>query len=152
MFNSIIAAHDLIEIGMTGGKFTWSNNQSNPTLVKLDRFLMSKQWEDIFPRVVVSKLPREVSDHNPLILQVINNQTHIKHLGFRFELSWLKHYTFLEKVQEIWETPCHAKSAFDSIQNKLKLFKKYFRGWEFNMQEEKKRKKPSNMNLKTWNK
>jgi hypothetical protein len=116
MFNSIIAAHDLIEIGMTGGKFTWSNNQSNPTLVKLDRFLMSKQWEDIFPRVVVSKLPREVSDHNPLILHVINNRTHMKHVGFRFELSWFKHLIFLEKVQEICETPYHANSAFDRIQ------------------------------------
>jgi endonuclease/exonuclease/phosphatase family metal-dependent hydrolase len=68
MFNSIIDAHSLIEIDMTGGKYTWSNNQCNPTLVKLDRFLMSKQWEDIFPRVKVNKLPREVYDHNPLVL------------------------------------------------------------------------------------
>jgi hypothetical protein len=28
----------------------------------------SKDWEDIFPTVMVRRLPREVSDHNPLDL------------------------------------------------------------------------------------
>lgn len=36
-FNSIISAFELREIFMTGGKFTWSNNQADPTLEKLDR-------------------------------------------------------------------------------------------------------------------
>jgi hypothetical protein len=31
----------------------------------LDRILVSKNWEDIFPNSLVRKLPREVSDHNP---------------------------------------------------------------------------------------
>lgn len=44
---------------MSGGRFTWSNNQSDPTLEKLDRILMSREWEDIFPSVMVNKLPRE---------------------------------------------------------------------------------------------
>jgi len=34
---------------MTGGLYTWSNNQENPILEKLDRILASKKWEDIFP-------------------------------------------------------------------------------------------------------
>jgi endonuclease/exonuclease/phosphatase family metal-dependent hydrolase len=40
----------------------------NPTLEKLDRILASKNWEDIFPNVLVKKLSREISDHNPLII------------------------------------------------------------------------------------
>lgn len=35
-FNAIISAYELREINMTGGKFTWSNNQPDPTLDKLD--------------------------------------------------------------------------------------------------------------------
>lgn len=61
-FNAIIHAYELREITMNGGKYTWSNNQTIPTLEKLDRVLMSKDWEDIFPNAVINKLPREVSD------------------------------------------------------------------------------------------
>jgi exonuclease III len=68
LFNTLISFHELREIIMTGGLFTWSNNQENPTLEKLDRILISKDWEDIFPHALVRKFPREISDHNPLIL------------------------------------------------------------------------------------
>lgn len=67
LFNSIINTFGLIDIHMTGGKYTWSNNQDNPTLERLDRYLVSKNWEDMFPMSLVYKLPRELSDHNPLI-------------------------------------------------------------------------------------
>ena len=53
---------------MSGGLFTWTNNQDPPTLEKLDRILVSKDWQDSFPRAIVKKLPREISDHNPLII------------------------------------------------------------------------------------
>lgn len=53
---------------MYGGIYTWFNNQENPTLEKLDKILVSKDWEDLFPTAIVKRLPREVSDHNPLII------------------------------------------------------------------------------------
>ncbi|WVZ97093.1 hypothetical protein U9M48_042654, partial [Paspalum notatum var. saurae] len=68
LFNSVIQNYELVEIDMPGGQYTWSNNQEHPTLVKLDKVLMSKQWEIAFPQVLMQKLPREVSDHNPLII------------------------------------------------------------------------------------
>ena len=43
LFNSIISANELLDIQMVGGKYTWSNNQENPTLERLDRILISKQ-------------------------------------------------------------------------------------------------------------
>jgi len=39
----------LKEIPLHGRKFTWSNQQVSPTLVKLDRVLCTVDWEDIFP-------------------------------------------------------------------------------------------------------
>jgi hypothetical protein len=97
LFNSIINSLDLLEIHMNGGRFTWSNNQSNPTLERLDRCLMSKSWEDIFPRIMMYKLPREVSDHNPLIL-TDNTTQPLNNLTFKFELSWLRHPDFTPLV------------------------------------------------------
>ena len=132
VFNSIIAAQELIDIHMAGGKFTWSNNQNNPTLERLDRILISKDWEDLYPGVMLYKLPREVSDHNPLIL-TDGASKQLSKLSFRFELSWIKHPDFLHIVQILWEKPCHANSALDTMQIKLKRFKQFFKGWGFNV-------------------
>ena len=87
-FNAIIAAYELIDVNMSGGRFTWSNNHSDPTLERLDKILISKNWEDIFPHVLINKMPREVSDHNPLIIHTDANPP-LTHLSFKFELSWL---------------------------------------------------------------
>jgi len=39
MFNTLIDFHELRELVMTGGKFTWSNNQEDALLEKLDGIL-----------------------------------------------------------------------------------------------------------------
>jgi hypothetical protein len=118
---------------MTGGIYTWSNNQKPPTLEKLDRFLMSREWEIIFPRAMVRKMQREMSDHNPLIISTEPNGT-LKHLEFKFELTWINHPNFKSHVVDIWGKPYYATTAFDRIQQKMKRFKQYFKGWGFNQQ------------------
>lgn len=128
IFNTLISFHELRELDMSGGVFTWSNNQENPTLEKLDRLLISKDWEDLFPLAMVKKLPREVSDHNPLII-LTNSKSPTKTIQFRFELGWLKNPDFFIQVEKIWNKPCRAKTTLDKIQQKLKLLKQYFKGW-----------------------
>jgi hypothetical protein len=125
---------------MSGGKYTWSNNQENPTLERLDRFLVSKTWGENLPLVIVNKLPRVMANHNPLILTLNQIQT-LSKLSFKFELTWVKHPEFMQKVKEIWDASCHAESAFDRIQMKLKKIKQYFKGWGLNSQGENKKKK-----------
>lgn len=41
LFNNFIGSFQLREIFISGVRFTWSNKQKNPTLVKLDRILAS---------------------------------------------------------------------------------------------------------------
>lgn len=126
LFNTIIHANELREIFVAGGKYTWSNNQRKPTLEKLDRILMTREWEIIFPAVNVHKIPREISDHNPLILSTSNFTPPVKQREFRFELSWLKSSEFLRKVQEIWNQPTGDDIALDRVQFKIKKIKKIF--------------------------
>ena len=118
---------------MSGGLFTWTNNQDPPIPEKLDRILVSKDWGDFFPHAMVKKLPREISDHNPLILSSGPCKPQ-KHLQFKFENSWLNNPDFIPIVKQIWENPCRAPSTLDKIQLKLKLLKQYFKGWGFNLQ------------------
>jgi hypothetical protein len=52
---------------------------------KLDRVLMTREWESMFPMVHIHKNPRIMSDHNPLIMFTQYNQ-HNKMREFRLEL------------------------------------------------------------------
>jgi len=52
-------------------------------------------------------LPRELLDHNPLILTTQNNVPLTK-LSFKFELAWLKNPDFIPTVKRLWERPCYA--------------------------------------------
>lgn len=94
---------------------------------------MTKEWEDLFPLAMVTKLPREVSDHNPLVL-LYSAKTQPKSIQFRFELSWLRNPDFFTHVERIWNKPCRTKTSLDKIQQKLKLIKQYFKGWGLNLQ------------------
>ncbi|KAL4285443.1 hypothetical protein GQ457_16G011680 [Hibiscus cannabinus] len=50
------------------GRFTWCNNRDPPTFVRLDRFLISTDFESAFPWVNQLLLGKSISDHNAIIL------------------------------------------------------------------------------------
>nr|CAD1833443.1 unnamed protein product [Ananas comosus var. bracteatus] len=70
LFNDLINELALIELPMANQSYTWSNMQRNPILAKLDRFLISTEWEQEFPLSKVKALPRVISDHCPILLSV----------------------------------------------------------------------------------
>ena len=120
-----------MELHMTGEKITWSNNHEIPTLEKLDKIFIHGSWEQQFHTALVYKLPREVFDHNPLILITQINMP-MKKLSFKFELSWLKEHDFIHIVKKIWKRPYFANSPLDRNQAILKIFKQHFKGCGFN--------------------
>jgi hypothetical protein len=68
MFNVVIDGLNLKELQMSGRKYTWENNLSNPTFEKLDRVLITTEWEEKFPLTMVQALTREVSgSYTPLV-------------------------------------------------------------------------------------
>ncbi|WVZ93176.1 hypothetical protein U9M48_039178 [Paspalum notatum var. saurae] len=65
----------LKEITLHGWKFTWSNGQDSPTLVKLDRMLCTLDWEDLFPNCLLQSAASSDSDHCPLVLGLGDRST-----------------------------------------------------------------------------
>jgi len=100
LFNWMINTYELRDLNLNGGNYTWSNNQDFPTLERLDRILMSEDWENLFPLSTLKKIPREFSDHNPLLLYTDQERTKSSK-PFCFENAWLKHHDFLPKIKEI---------------------------------------------------
>jgi exonuclease III len=140
MFNSIINTYALREINMSGGQYTWSNSQTVPTLEKLDRFLMSSSWEDLFPLTTVHKLNRDISDHNPLILDTMEGKPKKKY-EFRFEKNWIKEEDFLVRVDRAWQQRVRATNSLDKLQKKLKNVKNCLKGWGHNLRGNYKKRK-----------
>lgn len=131
LFNHVINTHELRELQFSGGKYTWSNNQQDPILEKLDRVLINKDWEKLFPLTTIQKKPRvsRLSDHKPLIVYVEKKLKNDKQKPFRFELTWLNHEDFRSKMKEIWSQPVIAKTNLDRWLIKEKRVKKYLKGW-----------------------
>src|SRR6266540_5971717 len=88
LFNAVIDSFDLREIVLTGRQFTWANSLSTTTFEKLDRVLMTTEWEYKFPLVSVQALDRGLSDHTPLLLDTGTPAYSGISPQFRFELSW----------------------------------------------------------------
>jgi hypothetical protein len=63
--------------------------------------LLSPEWEEHYPDVSQSRLPRLLSDHFPLMLDC---GSHRGEKYFKFENMWLKSVGFVEQVQRWWES------------------------------------------------
>jgi endonuclease/exonuclease/phosphatase family metal-dependent hydrolase len=87
IFNAIIESLDLREIALSGRQFTWASRRTVPTFEKLDRLLVSVEWEEKFPLVTVQALTRTGSDHTPLLVET-GSPAHVgRNRLFSFELS-----------------------------------------------------------------
>ena len=129
LFNAVIDSFDLWEIELTGRQFTWANSLPDPTFEKLDRVLMSMEWEFKYPMVTVHELDRGVSDHAPLLLDTGDSSFTGNSKQFKMELSWLSHEDFRERVAEIWNKPVNGQNAVQRWNRKMGALRKHLRGW-----------------------
>lgn len=64
-FRRCISDLALREVYLNGRRYTWSNAQSPPTLVRLDRVLCTSGWDDAVGDCHLRCLASVVSDHSP---------------------------------------------------------------------------------------
>jgi exonuclease III len=91
LMNSFKATIDdlgLKEIKLNGRRYTWSNEQHNPTLTRIDSLLCTLEWELIFPTCFFHSLPSLMSDHMPLLL--LGELEHFSNPFLHFENYWTK--------------------------------------------------------------
>jgi hypothetical protein len=105
-FRRLINELQLMELPMLGRRFTWSNERSSPTLVRLDRVLYTSGWEDIFPDCLLQSTASLISDHCSLVLG-LHDLTQGKR-RFHFESFCTKLDGFMDEVASSWSQPAEA--------------------------------------------
>ena len=90
----------LKEVYLAERRYIWTNNQSPPTLVHLDRVFCISDWEDIYPNCHLRCLASVVSDHSPLMLDCSAQQP----MGRRFHFKefWLRMDGYHGTVTMAW--------------------------------------------------
>uniref|UniRef100_A0A2N9HVH9 Elongation factor P C-terminal domain-containing protein n=1 Tax=Fagus sylvatica TaxID=28930 RepID=A0A2N9HVH9_FAGSY len=118
-FSDFITSCRLRDLPLEGGLFTWSNNRENAVMSRIDRFLLSEDWDGFFPMILQKRLPRILSDHFPIILECGDFSRGRR--PFRFENMWLKADGFKERVKEWWDsyiffgTPSYIMASLDAV-------------------------------------
>jgi DNA-binding Xre family transcriptional regulator len=79
----------------------------------------------------VKALDRPPSDHNPLLLNVVDNM-HFGKKKFRFKKWWLEKAEFKGIVKKAWEGSDGGKTVMDKWQFKIRTLRRIVRGWAAN--------------------
>ena len=95
-FSEFIGDLNLVDLPLEGGKYTWPSGTDQPVMSKIDKALVTPDWEDHFRDVIQRILPRPISDHSPILLEagaMVRGKS-----PFRFENMWLKSEGFMDRV------------------------------------------------------
>jgi hypothetical protein len=132
---------------MTVHKFTWANNLASPTFEKLDRILITTEWEEKFPLSTVRALTREISYHTPLLLNTgAPTNSHTQPM-FKFELGWLLRDGFIDMIRGLWSSTTSGHTPMERWQGKIRRVRKYLRGWAKNVSDQYKKEKKEILNI-----
>ena len=122
-----INSHYLNNLHLGGAKYTRSNHQSPPTLLRLDRFLVTSDWIDLYPEVCQIALPKPNSDHCPILL--IYKTLKWGPSPFRLEPMWLEDKRFSALIKEWWNSHVVNGWAGFKLSSKLKQLKLTIKDW-----------------------
>ena len=100
-FLELIDELGIKDLTLYGGEHTWCGGLNNSLASRLDRFLVSDDWEDRFGGLVQKILPNPSFDHAPILMDgggIRNGKN-----PFRFENMWLKAEGFKDLIRCWWE-------------------------------------------------
>lgn len=112
-----------IDLGFIGNTFTWRNNREGLAHIRprLDRAIVNDRWKTLFPSAIVTHLTAPNSDHNPIILNLFQEQ-HKK------PYAWTRDPSYKNVVSQAWNINIDGSRAF-KFSKKIKQTKLALKEW-----------------------
>ncbi|RVW15364.1 LINE-1 reverse transcriptase-like [Vitis vinifera] len=125
-FSKVIDDLDLRDLPLQGGPFAWSGGLNNQAMTRLDRFLVSEDWEGHFKgRCSVLFL----GCVRPLPYSTGWGGVRRGPVPFRFENMWLKEEGFKDLLKGWWQSLSFNGSFSFILVEKLKALKAILKSW-----------------------
>lgn len=104
-FKKTIEECELIELELTGGKYTWEKSRGTKDWIRerIDRAFASAAWWQLF---LLNKLMVHhtiYSDYDPIQIDLYSTSLSKRKFLFRFENTWLKERSVHEEVAGFWQ-------------------------------------------------
>lgn len=96
-------------------------------MTRIDRFLATTKWHDLFPSADLQSVCTMTSNHCPLFKQGRSSFCFCK--GFRFESFWKKINGFKEVVYQAWNTRVNYADAILGLHVKMVCTAKSLCAW-----------------------
>ncbi|XP_071719580.1 uncharacterized protein [Rutidosis leptorrhynchoides] len=128
-FNEFIARNSLIEIPINGRKFTRISDDGCK-LSKLDRFLVSESFLNLWKDLSVTPLDRKKSDHCPLILK--DSIIYFGSKPFKVFNEWFNKDGVEDIIREAWNRNVTSSKKDCRFRDRLKNVKFALRDWSRN--------------------
>ncbi|GJX03963.1 putative RNA-directed DNA polymerase [Tanacetum coccineum] len=125
-FNDFISRAGLFDLPLGGRRFTRFSKDGNK-VSKLDRFMVSQNFFDIWNDASVSVLCRTLSDHCPIILKV--GRPNFGPKPFKVFDKWIGDAGFLVVISNAWASNFGHVTPDLKLKNKLKSLRLAIKSW-----------------------
>ncbi|KAL8118945.1 hypothetical protein AgCh_016437 [Apium graveolens] len=105
-FRDVIEDYNLSDMDLIGYPFTWERGSTaaDRIEVRLDRALISANFQNMFPEAKLYNLEVSTSDHCPILLDLHSTIFGFQTKSFRFENAWLREPMCQRIVEDVWSS------------------------------------------------
>jgi len=126
LFNGVVEELEVEDVDLVGRKFTWYQ-PNDRSISRIDRALVSDKWREYRGNLSLWALPRDVSDHCPLVWKVDASGWGPK--PFHFINFWPENRKFKRVVEEAWRKYGASGWMGFVLKSKVKGLKVDIREW-----------------------
>ena len=105
-FRDCLNSCNMIDLGFSGPKFTWSSCHNITSLImqRIYQALANPDWRILFPNATVTHLTHTHSDHYLILLSFYPSTSYNLPRPFCFENIWLSHPEFPNVIDQAWSS------------------------------------------------